>query len=77
MYKVKNKMGDVRKFWDRYLGKEVFVEPGKSVVVNRPPEENNVWKVTSLEEKEKKEPKGLNPKKNEMEVKKNDSSRNL
>ena len=29
MYKVTNKAKDVRKFRDGFLGKDIFVEPGK------------------------------------------------
>jgi hypothetical protein len=54
MYKVTNKMKDVRQFRDNYVGKDVFVEPGKFVLTNRPPQENVVWKVELVEKFEKK-----------------------
>lgn len=69
MYKVTNKAKDVRKFRDRYLGKDVHVEPGKSVLVRRPPKENEVWKIELASEK-KEEPKKLK----QTEVSENDSS---
>ena len=53
MYKVKNKLNDVRKFRDKRTGKTVFVEPNKYVLTNSPPKENSVWKVTIVEKVEK------------------------
>ena len=50
MYKVTNKFKDVRKFRDGYLGKYVYVEPKKSVLTMRPPEEGQVWKVEEVQE---------------------------
>lgn len=67
MWKVTNKADDVRKFRDNKLGKDVLVEPGESILTNNPPEENNIWKVDSIEEKSEK-------KKSKKEVEKNDSS---
>ena len=64
MYKVTNKAKDVRKFRDRFLGKDIFVEPKKSVLTKRPPEENDIWKVETVEELEKKKEKNN---KNKME----------
>jgi hypothetical protein len=57
MYKVTNKWNDERKFRDGFLGKDVIVEPGKSVFTNRPPEENDIWKVEIIEETPKAEEK--------------------
>lgn len=45
MYKVTNKMKDVRKFHDSKQGKDMLVEPGKFILTNDPPEVNDVWKV--------------------------------
>lgn len=45
MYKVTNKMKDVRKFHDNKQGKDVLVEPGKTILTNNPPASNDVWKV--------------------------------
>ncbi len=76
-YKVTNKAKDVRKFRDRFLGKDIFVGPKKFMITNRPPEENEIWKVEIIEELEKKkqiksqEVKKMNKKKLE-----NDSSSN-
>ena len=53
-YKVTNKVKDVRKFRDRFLGKDIFVGPKKFIITNRPPEENEIWKVEIVEELEKK-----------------------
>lgn len=57
MYKVTNKAKDVRKFRDRFLGKDVLVEPKKFILTSRPPESNDIWKVELAEELEKKEKK--------------------
>lgn len=54
MFKVTNKFEDVRKFRDEFLGKDVHVEPKKSVLTKRPPEENDVWEVEKFEKKIKK-----------------------
>ena len=51
MYKITNKAKDVRKFRDRFLGKDIFVEPGKSVLTKKPLEENEIWKVEEIAEK--------------------------
>ena len=58
---------DVRKFRDSFLGKDIFVEPKKFILTNKPPEESDVWKVENIEELEKKK-KQLN----QREVKKMD-----
>jgi len=58
MYKVTNKLKDVRKFWDGDKGRDILVEPKKSVLTTRPPEENDVWKVELADKKpEPKKPK--------------------
>lgn len=54
MYKVTNKADDVRKFRDGKQGKDLLVEPKKSVLTNCPPGENEIWKVEKLEEKPEK-----------------------
>ena len=54
MYKVTNKMKDVRKFRDNYSGKDILVGPRKSVLTMRPPEEGQVWKVEEVQEEKKK-----------------------
>ena len=51
MYKVTNKMKDVRKFRDGFLGKDIHVESKKSVITTRPPKEGEVWKVEIVEER--------------------------
>lgn len=51
IYKVKNKAKDVRKFRDRYIGEDVFVEPGKYALTHTPPEENEIWAVKLFLEK--------------------------
>jgi len=59
MYKITNKMKDVRKFRDRRSGKDVFVEPKKSVLTERPLEEGEVWKVEEVGQKEEKKKKSI------------------
>ena len=54
MRKVTNKFKDVRRFRDRFLGKDILVGPKKFVLTNSPPEESDVWKVETIEELEKK-----------------------
>ena len=54
MYKVTNKAKDVRKFRDRFLGKDILIEPKKFILTNNPPEESDIWKVENVEEPEKK-----------------------
>ncbi len=58
-YKVTNKAKDVRKFRDSFLGKDIFVGPKKFIFTNKPPEENDVWKVETVEELEKKTKKTI------------------
>ena len=53
-FKVTNKAKDVRKFWDGFLGKDIFVEPKKSILTKRPPKENEIWKVEKYEKTEEK-----------------------
>lgn len=67
MFKVKNKAKDVRKFRDKFLGKDILVEPNKFVFTNKPPQENEVWEISHIEKSEEK-------KIDEKEVNKNDSS---
>ena len=54
IYKVTNKAKDVRKFRDKFLGKDIHVGPKKFVLTNKPPVENEIWKVEHIEEPEKK-----------------------
>ena len=68
MFKVTNKAKDVRKFRDRFLGKDIFIGPKKFALTNRPPEESDIWKVENIEELEKEKVTKL------KEVNKNDSS---
>ena len=49
-YKVKNLSKDVRKFRDKN-GKDILVEPSKSVITNKPPKESNIWKIEIYTEK--------------------------
>ena len=51
MYKVTNKAKDVRKFRCRILGKDILVEPKKFVLTSKPPEESDIWKVETVDEK--------------------------
>lgn len=67
MYKVKNKTKQVRKFRDRHLGKDIYVEANKYVLASRPPKENEVWSVTLEKEK-----KSTNIEKTEKEDQLND-----
>ncbi len=77
-YKVTNKAKDVRKFRDKFLGRDIFVEPKKFVFTRRPPEENEIWKVENIEELEKKKQKIKSREVKKMKEKKieNDSSSN-
>jgi hypothetical protein len=68
-YKVTNKAKDVRKFRDRHQGKDIFIEPGKSVMTIRPPKESEIWKIEIQEITEKKDVIKLT-----KEEKNNDSS---
>jgi len=53
MFKITNKKNDVRKFRDSYTGKDVFVQPKKSVVVVKAIEESEVFKVEEIKENKK------------------------
>ena len=77
-YKVTNKLKDVRKFWNRFLGKDIFVGPKKFILTNNPPEESDVWKVETVEQLEKKKvsTESTTKKIKLKEVKKYDSSSN-
>lgn len=66
MYKVTNKAKDVRKFRDGFLGRDVHVEPRKSVLTNRPPEESEIWKVEKSEQKPKAEKPKVEEKKKDI-----------
>ena len=52
MYKVKNTAKDLKKYRDMYLGKDIFIEGGRSVETNYPPKESSIWQVTNIEKKE-------------------------
>ena len=54
MYKVTNKAKDVRKFRDRFLGKDILIGPKKFILTNKPPEESDIWKVETVEKLEEK-----------------------
>jgi hypothetical protein len=53
-YKVTNKANDVRKFRDKFLGKDILVEPKKFVLTDKPPKANDIWKVETVEKLEEK-----------------------
>ena len=81
MYVVKNKAKDVRKFRDRFLGKDILVNPGESTFTKRPPVNNDIWEVRkssnvrkpcNIEKPEKKKINHTGGKK--MRDKKHDSS---
>ena len=75
MYVVTNKAKDVRKFRDSFLGKDILVNPGKTIFTRKPPVENNIWKVEKVKNIEKTEKKELNNTGGKkMRVKENDSS---
>jgi len=65
-YKVTNLTNDTRKFRNSRLGKDILVEPKKTIITKRPPQESSVWKVESHVEKteEKKLKKEVISKKN-------------
>lgn len=67
-YKVTNKAKDVRKFRDRFLGKDIFIGPKKFILTNNPPETSDIWKVEPVEESEKKK-KSLTLKKQKTKLK--------
>ena len=70
MFKVTNKAKDVRKFRDGFSGRDVHVEPKKSVLTRKPPVENDIWKVEPVEEK----PKAEKPKAEEKKETKKEES---
>lgn len=76
MYRVTNKAKDVRKFRDRFLGKDVLVGPKKFILTNNPPEENDIWKVEIAEQLEEKKQRNKSQEVKKMKEKKleNDSS---
>ena len=45
MYVVTNKAKDVRKFRDRFLGKDILLNPGESTFTKRPPVSSDIWEV--------------------------------
>ena len=57
MYKVTNKTKEERKFRDGFLGEDIIVGPGESVLTRKPPVEDNIWKVEEAEKSEEKKPK--------------------
>ncbi len=71
-YKVTNKAKDVRKFRDRFLGKDIFIEPKKFILTDKPPEENDIWKVEDVEKLEKKNQLNVPQDRTNKEVKKMD-----
>jgi hypothetical protein len=54
LYRLTNKAKDTRNFFDKYLGKNIQIQPKKFILTYRPPEENEIWKVEDVEELEKK-----------------------
>ena len=80
MHKITNKMDDVRRLWDSYHGRSIFVGPGETVSIKKnPPKEKDVWAIDVVEEPEQKEEKPRSRKKREisMEVIEDDSSSDL
>ena len=73
-YKVTNKAKDIRKFRDSFLGKDILVGPKKFIFTNKPPKENEVWKVENTEKLEKKIIKSREVKKMKEKNLENDSS---
>jgi len=53
MYKVKNKAKQLMKYRDKHTGRDVFVEPNKTIETNYPPIASAVWSVINTEEIEK------------------------
>ncbi len=53
MYKVTNKSNDPRKFRDRFLGKDVIVEAGKSVITSTPVKQCSIFDVEEIKEESK------------------------
>ena len=51
MYKVKNKTNQVKKFRDKYLGKDILVDAKKYVLTNNPPTASEVFSVEEVKEK--------------------------
>lgn len=50
MYKVTNKMKDIRKFRDSNSGRDILVDPKGFVITNNPPKECEVWKIEEAEQ---------------------------
>lgn len=78
MFKITNKKNDVRKFRDGYTGKDVFVQPKKSVVVVKAIEESEVFKVEEIKVKKIDNTEEIEEKEklNTMEVKQHGSKSN-
>lgn len=53
-FKVTNKAKDTRKFRDKFLGKDILIESKKFIFTEKPPKENDIWKVEIFEKLEKK-----------------------
>lgn len=53
-YEVTNLTKETRKFRDKSLGKDIFVEPKKTFITNKPLIENDIWKVKIHTEKTEK-----------------------
>lgn len=54
MYKVKNKTKGLVKYRDNHSGKDVLIQPGKSIETEYPPFESSVFSVINIEKNEKK-----------------------
>lgn len=69
-YEVTNLAKDTRKFRDGWLGKDILVEPNKTVITNRPPKESEIWKIENHIEKTEKIYNKKGGKQKKMEIKK-------
>jgi len=50
MFKVKNKSKEPRKFRDKFSGKDIIIEPGKSVITSTPVLKSEIFHVEKLKE---------------------------
>ena len=74
MYKIKNKTKDTRTFRDSFSGKNIYIEPGRTVLTKTPIKSSDVWGVEEVKEIEQTEKKAKILKKPTKEVNENDSN---
>lgn len=63
MVLIRNKQKDIRKFFDKKNGKDIYVTPGQVVETNSPPVLGDIWEIINSINDEPKIESNINTKK--------------